>query len=249
MRKALPLACLALLLTGCPVMQDQDTPVPEFDRVEPRTKAEYWMYVPSYYSARRSWPLVITLHGTYGFDSAHWQVKEWKALAEEKGFIVVAPELDSVQGVLPVSDSRRVKQLREDERTIVSVLRDVAGEYRVDRDHVMLTGFSAGGYPLYYVGLRNPDKFDILVARACNCDIDLLEEVGVNQANRRLKVFIFWGKDDLKPIRDAGWQAFRYLRQRGLMAERDTLRGGHQRRPRKAYEYWETFLPPRYHNP
>lgn len=246
MKRNLLLLLPALLLTGCPVTQDQDTPVDEFERIEPRTKTEYWVYVPSTYNARRLWPLVITLHGTPGFDWPERQMKVWKALAEKEGFIVVAPDLESTQGILPVGDSRRLKQLQEDERTILAVLRDVAGEYRIDRRYVMLTGFSAGGYPLYYVGMRNPDVFQMLIARACNSDIDLLEEVGVNEKNQDQKVFIYWGKDDLKKIRDEGWQAFRFLRERGVPAEMDTIEGGHQGRPERAWEHWQKTLPRSY---
>ncbi len=245
--KSIPLLLiLAFVVAGCPITEDQDTPVPQVQRVEPRTKSEYWMYVPSYYNARRLWPLVITLHGTPPWDTSTRQIKQWKALAEREGFIVVAPELEAVEGILPVGDPRRVDQLQEDERTILSVLQDVAGEYRVDRRCVMLTGFSGGGYPLYYVGMRNPQRFQLLVARACNSDIDMLETVGVNDENRDQKIFIFWGKDDLKKIRDECWQAFRYFRRRDVPAEMDVIDGGHQGHPPLAYRYWEQMLPEAY---
>ena len=96
------LALVAMSLTGCPVLQSQDTPVNEFRVTEPVTKAQFYLYVPSEYDQSRRWPMVVTLHGSPGYDDARRQAKEWKALAEEHGFIVLAPKLTSVQGILPV---------------------------------------------------------------------------------------------------------------------------------------------------
>jgi len=106
----LVLAPLLGLLAGCPIPQSQDTPVPQ-KYIDARAGEHdgYWLYVPSNYTPGRAWPLVITLHGTYGFESSSAQIREWKALAQEKGFIVAAPRLRSVQGVLPVVNGRVVE--------------------------------------------------------------------------------------------------------------------------------------------
>lgn len=234
-------ALAALGLTGCPVLQDTDTPVDPIQTVSPRTDTEYWIYVPSYYRADRAWPLVITLHGTDSFprwDTSRKQIDEWRALAEEKGFIVVAPELDSVQGILPVPDSRRLRQLRADEQAILSVLDDAALQYRIDMDKVLLTGFSAGGFPLYFTAARNPRRFACMVARSCNSDQDLLEAVPITDQVRQMPGLILWGKSDPKTLRDQSWQAFRHFRRQGWKVQRDLFEGGHLRRPRPAWEFF-----------
>jgi poly(3-hydroxybutyrate) depolymerase len=232
----LPLLAAA---AGCPVTQPQQTPVDARHLREPETGRDYWLYVPSHYESSRRWPLVITLHGTHGWDSSRAQIKEWKHLAEQEGFLVAAPKLKSVQGIVPVVRKLWYRDVRRDEEAILRLLEHLCRRYSVAEEEVLLTGFSAGGYPLYYVGLSNPQRFDMLIARACNSDVGLLEQVRLTEAARRLPVLIFWGKDDLKPLRDQSWQAFRYLREHGCIhAEREELDGGHLRRPELAWRFW-----------
>jgi len=232
---------------GCPVTQSQDVPAPALKCVEPITGEKYWLYVPSNYSRDRDWPLVVTLHGTNPWDGYTRQIKEWKALAEDKGLIVVAPRLLSSQGILPVSRGRWYEDLQRDERVILAAMDDVSSRYRIDRQAVLLTGFSAGGYALHYVGLRNPERFSMLIARSCNSDVRMLEDqVKLTDAARRLPIMLFWGKED-PVMTDQGWAIFEYLRlHRCFETRKGEIRGGHLRRPELAYRYWLAHLPSRH---
>lgn len=247
MKQYLVLIPLIGLLGGCPVFQSQSTPVPAIRTAEADSGAKYWCYVPSYHTTDRDWPLVVTLHGTYGFESSRLQIKEWKHLAEQKGFVVVAPDLRSVQGILPVSDALWFRDLDRDEETILAVMDEVTAKYRIDPNSVLLTGFSAGGYPMYHVGLRNPRRFNMLVARACNSSVSLFERLELTDEARRVPVRIFWGKDDLKPIANQSWEAYRWLVRRGFKwVEWKKISGGHIRRPDIAYAFWRKVLPARH---
>ncbi len=244
-RYLIALAALSVL-PGCPVTQSQDTPV-SARRLALGGGGRYWLYVPSYYTAERDWPLVITLHGTHGWDGAKAQIKEWKSLAEEKGLIVAAPQLKSPQGITPVVRSLWYKDLAEDERAVLSLLDELESTYRIDPEAVLLTGFSAGGYPLYYIGLQNPRRFNMLIARACNSDLELFEKLSIDPEARELPIRLFWGKDDLRRIQGDSWQAFRYLReQRFFQTEYEEIKGGHLRRPELAYTLWLDSLPSRH---
>jgi len=237
---------LAGLLSGCPVTQPQDTPVPAVREVEPETGRDYRLYVPSVYDQARAWPLVVTLHGTHGWDSSNAQIKEWKALAEDEGFIVVAPSLRSVQGILPVVRGFWYDDLAADEKAVLAIIDEVSANYNIDSESVLLTGFSAGGYPLYYIGLRNPHRFNALIARACNSHVDIFERIELTDEARKVPLEIFWGKDDLKPLRDQSWAAFRYLREHGFRkAQKQETKGGHFRRPEMAHRLWQKHLPKR----
>lgn len=237
----------ACLLTGCPVTQSQDTPVDYQSVEEPVTGSEYYLYVPSTYDRRTPTPLVVTLHGTNPWDTARMQIREWRALAESKNFIVVAPELklNSTQGISPfIRTSDRLEALREDEQKILAILRQLKAKYNIDPKKVLLTGFSAGGYPMYYVGLRHPEEFSMLVARACNMDEDLFNHIGLTDKTRRVPVAVFFGKDDLKVIQEESWMAFRWLRRHGWSSENSMIkqsRGGHLRRPETTYSLWKNF--------
>jgi poly(3-hydroxybutyrate) depolymerase len=237
---------MAGLLAGCPVTQPQDTPVDHVSRSDQVTGRKYYLYVPSSYDryGHELYPLVVTLHGTPPFDTGWLQIREWKALAERKKFIVVAPTLDSTQGILPVIENRWLDDLREDDQAILNIVREISSRYRVDKRRILLTGFSAGGYPMYFTGLNHPETFQMLVARACNADMRIFEHVKLTDKTRRIPTVIFFGKDDLKPIHKQSWEAFRWLRRHGWTeqnSELDKTRGGHLRRPETAYSFWMQY--------
>jgi predicted esterase len=162
---------------------------------------------------------------------------EWAHLAEKHGFIVAAPALDSVQGILPVIGPLWREDLARDRQIILLLMDKLGREYNIDADSVLLTGFSAGGFPMYDTGLRDPDRFQLLVGRSCNSSIDLFEHIELTDEARQLPIFIFWGKDD--PAYKMGWQAYEYLRMKGFrkMVKRE-IDGGHWRRPGVAYDAW-----------
>lgn len=247
MRQVVVLLPLLAIAAGCPVTQPQNTPVPAQRQELASLEAKYWLYVPSYHTNDRDWPLVVTLHGTYGWDGSRQQTDEWKFLAEQRGLIVAAPDLRSAQGILPVVQSVWFKDLAADEAVILALIDELVERYHVDPSAVLLTGFSAGGYAMYYTGLRNPQRFSMLIARNCNSDADLLASIEITDATRKLPVEIFWGKDDLKAIQDQSWAAYRYLRERRCYEVRHKeVSGGHLRRPETAYRFWSGLLPKRH---
>jgi len=248
---ALLLVGLSLAAAGCPVTQSQDTPVSQFTAREPETGAKYHMYVPSNYGEHRRWPLVITLQGTYGFDDANRQIKEWKALAEKHGLIVVAPKMKSTQGVLPVLSPLRRRDLARDEEHVLAIMAQVKREYRIDESAVMITGYSAGGFPMYYIALRNPQLFSVLVSRMADCDMKITRDIPITDATRKMHFLIFFSKrginpasSNLNPVARESWAAFRHLRQnRCYNAKIKKIAGGHRRLPEPAVAFWEEVQP------
>jgi len=234
---------LAATVAGCPVTQPQNTPVEAKHLKEQTTGCDYWLYVPSYYSDQRDWPVVVTLHGSNIWDGPIRQVMEWKYLAERHGFLLVAPHVVSAEGILPVI--QRIKKLRKDEIAVLAILDELASKYRIDRREILLTGFSAGGYPLYWIGLRNPQRFSMLIARACNSSIEQFEQIELTDDARKMPIVIFWGKDDLLPIQKQSWAAFRWLREHRCFGTRmHETKGGHLRRPELAYRFWLEKMSP-----
>ncbi len=246
---AAPVCLAALLVTcaGCPVTQP-DPPGDILKLTEPKTDTTYYVYAPTDHSQLKAMPLVVTLHGTYGFDSAKAQIKEWGMLAEDHGFVVIAPKLKSVQGVLPVPRSARRKDLVVDEKVILAAIEDVKQNrgYRINDKAVMITGFSAGGYPLYYVALRNPDVFSIVVARKCNCDLTITKEIEITDKHRSIPMLIFYSKTGinpgwsrLNPIANESWKVYQHLRLKGCHKVKiKGVEGGHHRDPKRALEFW-----------
>jgi predicted esterase len=244
------LAALLIVCPGCPVLQSQDTPVSELERVEPSSGSHYFLYVPSNYDPARAWPLVVTLHGTHGFDDFHQQVREWKALAEANGFLVLSPQLSSPQGILPVARPVRQMNLEQDDQRILLALAEVKKNYHVNENAVMISGFSAGGYAMYFTGLRHPELFQTMVGRGTNWDYESVRAIPLTEQTKKIHVFIFFGETSITPfasqmsplIKDC-WAAFRYLRQHGFKScQIQAIKGGHERRPDLAWNYWKNIL-------
>ncbi len=258
--RAFLLAVMPLFLAGCPLVPPE-TKNPHLTLKEPVTKNRYHVYIPSYYSDDSDWPMVVTLHGTNPWDGQTRQILEWRDTAEKYGLIVVAPKLSSTQGSVPVVPSvsyASPKKLAKDEKAILAVIADVRRKWRIARrpagpngepgkELMLLTGFSSGGFPLFYVGLRHPEMFDMLIARDVNCTNELLEGIELTDEAKRLPILIFWGKDELKAIREQSWATFRYLREHEAYGtERRSTKGSHLRRPDIAWEEWSKRLPEEY---
>ncbi len=243
----LVLPLLMVFAPGCPITQSQDTPVDHQVLRDQITNTKYYLYVPSTYNKSKKYPMVITLHGTNPWDDAWMQIREWKALAEKEQFIVVAPQLRhfSTDGITHVPLDTRLRSLEEDDKVILAVYNEVMHRYRIDPKRVLLTGFSAGGYPMYYTGLRHQDKFAALIARACNGDTRIMEGAGTQVEGPHIPVIIFYGKDDLGRIQKQSIASFQWLRRHGWNSKNTKwkeIKGGHLRRPETCYSYWQTYV-------
>lgn len=97
-------------------------------------------------------PLIIALHG-YGGRAVNFP-KLWRHSAARKGAIVVAP-----WGHSPIYKGSSWTDLFEAE-TIVGLTIDwVAERYPIDRQRIVLSGFSQGGYMAYAIAVRRPELF------------------------------------------------------------------------------------------
>jgi poly(3-hydroxybutyrate) depolymerase len=230
------LAPLAGLLAGCPVPHHlEQAPVPHRYERDPVTGGGYYYYVPSTYSHDRPAPLIVSCHGTPPFDVAEHHVREWKGLAEKQGCIVVAPILGATDGIL--GDGPLVGMFA-DERLILSIISYLGYRYNVDKANIMITGFSGGGFPTYWVGLRHPGIFSAVVARNCNFSEGNTDGWYPPEATQT-NVFVYYGENDPAAIVIQSENAVRYLRSKGFNVETKVLPGlGHQRQPEVAMEFF-----------
>lgn len=229
-------ACLSVaVLAGCAVPQPQDTPVPHFAEVDSTTGRTYYIYVPSNYRHNRPCPLIISCHGTPPYDVAEHHIREWKMLAEMNGCIVIAPTLIATDGLL--GDGPLVGMLA-DERYILSLISRLSYRYNIDRANIMITGFSGGGFPVYWVGLRHPDIFSVVAARSCNFNEPNLEGWFTREA-KTTAILVYYGENDPVAIRAQSQDAMRFLRSQGLAVTSRVIPGiGHERRPEVAMDFF-----------
>jgi poly(3-hydroxybutyrate) depolymerase len=235
------IAAALCTLPGCPVTQDPNTPVPERLETNAATGRQYYLYVPSKYTHNQAWPVVITCHGSHPYDTADMHIREWKMLGERYGCIIIAPELDSTDGI--VGDGP-VSGMLFNEKLILSILAQLSYRYNIDRANIMLTGFSGGGFPTYFVGLRHPDIFSVLAARNCNFSRPNLEGWFAAEATKT-PILVYYGDRDAGPIQSQSENAIQYLRSQGFSVQTAIVPNcGHERHPEYAMDFFHSHWRP-----
>ena len=231
----------AAALGGCAVTQPQNTPVEQKLEIDQITGRPYWLYVPSTYRADKPIPLIVTCHGTWPYDVYEHHIREWKWLAEQNGCMVLAPELQGTDGLFrdgPVVD------MLQSEKYILSIISSLGYRYNIDRSNIMITGFSGGGFPAYFVGLRHQDVFSVIVARSCNFAEHNLDGWYPDDA-RKIAIMIYVGQNDPAAIKDQSAKAVDYFRRKGFALETDVVPNiGHERRPEHAMDFFRKHWRP-----
>lgn len=233
-RVYLVVLCLAVL-GGCAVTQDQNTPVWQRHEIDPATGRGFWYYVPSTYNEKVPMPLIISCHGTPPYDVAEHHIREWKMLGERNGCIIICPELIATDGLI---GDGPIMGMLSNERYILSLVSMFCYRFNIDRANVMITGFSGGGFPTYWVGLRHPEVFSAVVARNCNFSQYNLDGWYPPEA-KRTPIMVYYGENDPGTIIGQSRSAIRYLRTRGFEVSTAVLPGqGHQRHPEVAMGFF-----------
>jgi predicted esterase len=107
---------------------------------------------PPGHDKRHPTPLIIAFHG-YG-DQAGTYPRFWSVPAAEFGAILAVP-----QGMQRVGNGFGWGSVDEADAIFQRALAEVGRRYAVDPDHVVLTGFSQGGFIALALGLRYPGRF------------------------------------------------------------------------------------------
>jgi len=225
------------VLSGCAVTQPQKVPHEVLKLRDNEFNRDYFVYLPTSFG-KRPLPLVVTLHGTNPWDSAQLQIKEWKYLAEKHDFVVIAPVIDSARGVIPPAAPEGTKILEQDERFILKIVRRFLKTPNIDTRAVMVTGWSAGGFATYYVGLRHPDIFRVVVGRQANFVKEYYPD-DIWRFNPYQPLLIFYGTADLPLLKADAQVAYRFFKdagQKNLFYR--SIPGGHSRHPELAVEFF-----------
>jgi len=236
----------ALCVVGCPVPPSLElAPKRHWQEVEPTTGGAFFIYEPSTYSDSRPAPVIISCHGTPPFDVAEYHVRTWKALGEQNGCIIIAPVLKGTDGIL--GDGPLLGMLY-DERLILSIISLLTYRYNIDRNNIMITGFSGGGFPTYWVGLRHPDVFSVVVARNCNFSKSNVDGWYPPEATE-MNILIYYGENDPGAIQHQSKKALEYFSSRGFKKVQEAVipGAGHERHPQVAMDFfrrhWRPPLP------
>jgi poly(3-hydroxybutyrate) depolymerase len=232
---------MALLLGGCAVPQPQNTIEQERYEVNPETGKAYWLFVPHSYRHDQPMPLIVSCHGTPPYDVANHHIREWKWLAEQNGCIVVAPDVVGTDGIF---GDGPVGYMLADERAILSIISALGYRFNIDRANIMISGFSGGGFPTYWVGLRNPDIFSVVAGRNCNFNEGNLDGWYPPEA-KETRVLVYYGENDPGTIAAQSRAGIEYFRLRGFNISTATIPGaGHERHPEVAMKFFRENMRP-----
>jgi len=222
------MSCLsvALLTCGCLTTEQLPEQASIMERTEKDSDRDYYLYVPSTYSKKRSWPLVIACHGTRPYDKAYAQIREWAHFAEYNHIIVAAPKLVSSRGDFPPPADKQIALQKQDERAILGMVEEIKRRYRIEESQVFLTGWSAGAFPLLYTGLNNPNVFRAMFVRQGTFDAEFLP-FAENELNPWQVTKVTYGASDF--LRDQSIEMIEWLQEKNMFVQRQELPGGHRR--------------------
>lgn len=149
----------------------------------------YLLYLPpGYGTQKKSWPLVLFLHGSGESGNDLSKVKfhgppKQVAAGRKFPFILVSPQA-------PLSGW--------DLQTLNALIDDLIEKFNVDKDRIYLTGLSMGGYGTWSLASESPDRF---AAIAPICGGGVPEDA---QKLKDLPIWVFHGaKDDVVPLKSS----------------------------------------------
>lgn len=179
-----------------------------YDFVEAGQEMVYDLFVPGSYDPAEATPLLVLLHGLGSSPAAVIRYRGFTVLAEERGYIIVAPMGFNSRGWYGSRGPGRAstrgdaefdpENLGElSELDVMNVLALTLEEFNIDRDRVFLAGHSMGGGGTWHLALTYPDIWAGLgpVAPAIYSSPDALEAIS------HLPVIVIQGEDDnLVPV-------------------------------------------------
>ena len=117
-------------------------------------KREYLLYVPKSYDSTTPTPLVISMHGGWGWPVMQRDLSKWNRLAESRGFIVAYPSgLERVWRVV-----HRGPGLEKDVRFISDLIDALEKAYNIDPTRIYANGLSNGGGMAFVLSCTLSDR-------------------------------------------------------------------------------------------
>ena len=168
------------------------------------TRGGFSLYVPEDYDAARRWPLVVALHGGSGNGGAFlWS---WLREARSRGAILLAPTASGStwSRMEPDADGSNIDRMVD----------EVAGRWKIDPSHQLLTGMSDGGTFTYVLGLKADCRFTHLAPIAAAFHPMLMAFADADRV-RGLPVHIVHGAQDWMFPPELAQTAQRALEQAG----------------------------------
>jgi len=171
--------------SGQPEAERPGAQQPQQVEVTVKMELGYLLFLPKDYEKKKSWPLILFLHGAgeSGNDLDKVKLHGPPKIVETKKdfpFIVVSPQ------------SRRFGWNPD---ALLGLLDHVVSKHRVDPERIYLTGLSMGGFGTWSLAARAPDRFATIVPICGGGNPDDAEKL------KNLPIWVFHGaKDPVVPL-------------------------------------------------
>ncbi|MDD4891203.1 MAG: PHB depolymerase family esterase [Phycisphaerae bacterium] len=235
------------MLAGCPIPQSPGKGKTQYRQCR-TTNRNYWLYKPANYNNERRYPLVVTLHGMKPYDVSRHHVEMWGSLADRHGFIILAPELSTSDsfGQFPLRHMGAAEN--HDVQHVLACMDEVMADCEVDRNAVMMSSWSMGGYLAHFIMTEYGHRFTCFAPLQSNFSTDVLNPSKARQWSTRIPMFVFYGTADFPAVTNESKDAIEWYRRLGYTVSTKKEAIGHQRHPELAAEFFENVLSRRQRN-
>jgi len=233
------LLCAIFAIPGCSQFIDPNVPEQILPFVEPEHGRPYLLYRPSSYDRNRAWPLIVVCHGGFP-DSPNKQMRIWDTLAEEKGFLVLAPTIEATGGLFPAAVDKEVPRLRKDQAHIMSALQHVLAGNTVSPARIFIHGAGGGAHAALRTGLSHPDTFRAISLLKPKFDSEYLTDIA-RFIDPWQPVFVRFDIGDSISGRH-GSRSVEWLRTKSTNVTQDQSGFSHQRPGLRATQFYEEVL-------
>ena len=229
------------LLAGCPIPQ-QPGVGRTFYKTCRTTDRNYWLYVPQNYDANRRYPLVVTLHGMKPYDVSRHHVEMWSHLADQHGFVILAPELttsDSL-GQFPLRTFGPAEQA--DVKHVLASMEEVVNDWSLDRTAVCLSSWSMGGYLANYMASEYGNLFVAFAPLQSNFSNTVCNAAKARQWLGHMSIMVFYGTNDLPVVTNESKASAEWWTRMGYNVKIAQAPVPHERHPELAADFFESTL-------
>ena len=147
-------------------------------------KSSFLFSVPYNYNPKRSFPLIVALHG-YGSNSAAFH-DLWKSSTDTLGYVLLTP-----QGENKTEEGIGWGWGENAERSVLIGIDVARKSVHIDSRKIYLAGFSSGGKLAYFLGLKYANVFHGIAALSAHFDEELVPKNMVMM--NKIKVYIGHG--------------------------------------------------------
>jgi poly(3-hydroxybutyrate) depolymerase len=173
-------------------------------------------------------PLLVASHGRGG--TGPNEIKGWITLARQHRFTIVCPTL--------AASATNSINIPQDQPFFTDCLKWIGGNLQYDKDNAYMTGFSGGGFSVWYLGTAHSEFFHGLFLQSGNFSGPQYFDFSLSKwFNRPIK--LIWGSADLPDIPVQNQQALDALKEADCKNyTSEVIPGGHHQEHRDLVVDW-----------